>query len=133
MNNINQKIIKGTNFIFNTPYNISLIILSLIYYYILLAPYSSNQGFDMMVTHQSNMLNLSFIGIICGFISKTKTSDFLIKISIITVFLSLITITAIKSFISIIIISKILLISNVFCGFLVIKNLWIISNDKIME
>jgi hypothetical protein len=125
---LDKKIYSKIDYILKLPFNLSLIIFTILYSVILVSVYSSNGGFDMIATHQSNMLYISSVGIITGALLRNEVSSNLIKVSVISIFLSAVAITLVKSLIAPVILTNIFFVLNIYTTLLVLKNIWFISS-----
>jgi len=132
-NNLEQILSDAMHKIFNTPYNYSIILMSLILWVVsFFFPYHSNQNFDMPKFVIQNIIIFGMLCTVSGvFINKLK-ANYLAPIGSATVILAIFSLVGIRLIGSILhIISTLIFVPlSIFCFLLLIKNILLIAGDR---
>ncbi len=104
-NDLEAVICKGLGVSFNTQYNWSLVLATIVIWIFTggLFPYSANNNFDMTICLQEYIKFFSLTALIIGFLLKEEkslkvTKPIIINIGIITYIISLLTVVMLKNF-----------------------------------
>jgi hypothetical protein len=131
--NIATKISKYITCALTTTYNWSLVLMTILIWFVTSwVLYSSNNNFDMMVSTNHYIMLFALVSIICGMCQRIsgmqEDAGELIRIAIMSFFLSLLTVITVK-IVGIIFWIGIWVINplNLFCFLLNIKKLWYVS------
>ena len=123
-----DKIIILIGRVLMTPYNFSLIIMTVLWWHLCYySPYSSNGNFDMTVTMSNYLIYLNLLVIAVSVNSNGQAQKHLTRLGVVGLMLSILALATIKSFVAHSFGALIITPLSQFCGLLVLKNMWLIT------